>query len=197
MKYLLSFFLLQQVLSQKIYGDSLLASGTIQKDIENWSGVKIENFAVVGAGLLDGWVTSIPKQYENNKCPVAKTVIIDGGGNDIITARYDCYTFNRKCQLTLDQLVQTVSDLLGKMRQDGVKNIIYVGYYNLPWLERVIEVGTERMKGVCLESESCYFIDLRQLGIERSWDGLHPNEKSYHKISTEVWRVIQEHNLFS
>ena len=46
--------------------------------------VEIENFAVGGASLHDGWVQSIPDKYASiSKDPVPMTIIMDGGGNDV------------------------------------------------------------------------------------------------------------------
>lgn len=57
----------------------------------SFKGHSIENQAVIGASLHEGWVPSIPTEYGwVSKTPVPDTIIMDGGGNDVISVKEDC-----------------------------------------------------------------------------------------------------------
>jgi hypothetical protein len=79
-----------------MFGDSILASSTpIQKDLENHIHKSLKNYATIGSSLQDGWVISIPEQYNKNKLPILKTIIMDGGGNyNLIAAATPTYVFS-------------------------------------------------------------------------------------------------------
>lgn len=180
----------------KLFGDSILASNTpIIKDLEEWAGVEIQDYATIGAGLLDGWVTSIPTQYEKNKYPIPSTIIMDGGGNDINSVRSECQAFTNSCIETVNRLVGIAKDLLATMRKDGVKDIIYSGFYYIPGFERVIDYGVTQLQTVCLPKEHCYFVDLRNVSVHVGWDGMHPLTESYHDIAKEIWNVKTLYNI--
>ena len=85
------FFTINNIVSsQKMFGDSILASSTpIQKDLENHIHKSLKNYATIGSSLQDGWVISIPEQYNKNKLPIPKTIIMDGGGNDVFSIRWE------------------------------------------------------------------------------------------------------------
>jgi len=182
--------------SMKIFGDSILVSDSpIQKDLETWSGVQMQNYATVGAGLQPGWVISIPEEYERNRDPVPETILMDGGGNDINSARSECTSFSKSCQETVDKLVNIADDLITRMRNDGVQNIIYNGFYYIPEFRQVIDYGTEEIKKVCRIEKRCFFVDLRNITIERGWDGMHPVTQGYHDIAKEIWKTKLQHNI--
>lgn len=180
----------------KIFGDSILASNTpIQQDLEIWSGIKMENFATIGSGLQSGWVKSIPEQYYENNQPVPDIILMDGGGNDINSVRSQCISFTESCQQTVNHLVDIVKNLMIQMRKDGVKKIIYTGFYYIPEFKQVIDYGVDTLQEVCHLKDSCYFVDLRNVSVKLGWDGMHPITESYHDISKEIWKIMKQENI--
>jgi len=174
----------------KIFGDSILASNTpIQNDLETLSGEKMDNHASIGSGLRDGWIASIPFYYDLYKYPIANTVIMDGGGNDVNGFRNDCIAFNENCRKQLDGLVDILDGLFKQMKEDGVKNIIYVGFYYIGRLNNAIDYGMGQLYKKCLPKNNCYIVDLRNATIPLGWDGLHPNVNGYHTIASQIWHT--------
>ncbi len=52
--------------------------------LQEWAGHSIENIAIVGSSLHEGWTKSIPQEYaELDKTVMPTTIIMDGGGNDV------------------------------------------------------------------------------------------------------------------
>jgi len=179
-----------------VFGDSILASESpIVKDLETWSGVEMENYAKVGSSLQDGWVISIPQQYREHRDPVPKTIFLDGGGNDVNSVRSECQAFSEACVNTVDKVVVLVDHLLTDMREDGVENVIYSGFYHIPGFEKVIDYGTEELKKVCVVEKGCYFTDLRNVTVSLGWDGMHPVTESYHDIAKEIWKTKEHYNV--
>ena len=181
----------------KIFGDSILADNTpIQGDLETFAPrAQIQNFAKIGAGMRDGWVESIPSIYSRNSDPVPSTVILDGGGNDVNAVRQDCLEMTPKCNETIDAVVGMVDDLMKTMKIDGVRDIVYVGFYYIQGFEAAVDYGNERIRSICLPPQHCYFVDLRSTPVTVGWDGMHPVEASYHDISREIWGTVVKHNV--
>lgn len=199
-----------------IIGDSMYWSGwlfwggqpsPLSKDLETWAGHSIENHALVGASLEEGWVKSIPQQYrELNKVPTITTLIMDGGGNDIISHRSDCEGYNQKCVSTIDQCVDLASQIFVEAGKDGITSILYLGFYYLSGLTQAVDEGNTRMGALCHNQTniSCYFIDPRynettKTGLKTPEmlgpDGLHPNEKGYEILARMIWEKAQEYNV--
>lgn len=179
-----------------MYGDSILASNTpIQRDLETFGHIQIRNFAKIGAGMRDGWVQSIPSLYEENKDPVPNTIILDGGGNDVNAVRQDCLEMTQTCNDTIAQIADLVDSLMRQMKRDGVRNIVYVGFYYVNGFERAVDHGNEKIQTFCSWANHCYFVDLRPVPVRVGWDGMHPVETSYHDISREIWQTMVQHNV--
>jgi lysophospholipase L1-like esterase len=199
-----------------IIGDSMYWSGwlfwggqpsPLSKDLETWAGHSIENHALVGASLEEGWVKSIPQQYrELNKVPTITTLIMDGGGNDIISHRSDCEAYNPKCVSTIDQCVDLASQIFVEAGKDGITSILYLGFYYLSGLTQAVDEGNTRMGALCHNQTdlNCYFIDPRynettKTGLKTPEmlgpDGLHPNEKGYEILARMIWEKAQEYNV--
>lgn len=180
-----------------IFGDSILADNTpIQADLQRFAPhANIANFAQIGAGMRDGWVESIPSVYAKHRSPVPCTIILDGGGNDVNAVRQECMAFSGKCKETIDSVVDLVAGLVEEMRDDGVHDIVYAGFYYLKGFEAAVDYANEKVLGVCHESEKCHFVDLRRIKVDVGWDSLHPVEESYHDIAKEILKTLVKQNV--
>lgn len=180
-----------------MYGDSILAANTpIQTDLEKLApNATIQNFAKIGAGMRDGWVESIPSIYAQNKDPVPTTVVFDGGPNDVNAVRQDCLEMTPKCIETIDAVVGLIHELIKNMQQDGVVDILYVGFFYIQGFEAAVDYGNHKVASICHPSQHCYFVDLRPIPITVGWDGMHPVESSYHDISREIWKTATKYNV--
>ena len=198
-----------------IIGDSMYWSGwlffggqpsPLAKWLETWCGHSLENHALVGASLEDGWVKSIRAQYNDlNKQPNITTLIMDGGGNDVMSHKDDCEKFNSKCTEMIDRCLNIASGILEDAYKDGIQNVLYLGFYYLPGLEKAADYADPRLNLVCQNATvNCHFIDPRYNGTTGTGlhtpamlgpDGLHPNEDGYKLLATMIWDTKLEYNI--
>ena len=169
-----------------LVGDSILAGrdalwglGAINKYLNEFSGQILDNYAKIGSSLHDGWVTSVPQLYTDMRTKTAPavptTIVLNGGGNDVISVRDDCWAFNDKCRLQIDSAMEIAERLILRMHDDGVQHIIYLGFYYAFNMTQAADYGTESLKRVCgAAAVDCHVADVRNLNIVVGWDGMHP-----------------------
>jgi len=219
-----------------LIGDSILASsdtqgglGAINKYLNEFSGQKLNNYAKIGSSLHDGRVKSIPQLYQDMRTQTApavpSTIVLNGGGNDVISVRDDCWAFNDKCQLQIDSAMEIAEDLMLRMHDDGVQHIIYLGFYYAFNMTQAVDYGTERVKRVCRDAAiDCFVADVRDLDVVVGPDGLHPgnyicvvhlfyprrptsllfnltnrltspDDAGYRHLADRIWETKQEYNI--
>jgi len=194
-----------------IIGDSMFWSGMpffggqpspLSKWLETWSGHNIENHALVGASLEDGWIKSIHTQFlELDNTPKITTLIMDGGGNDVISHRKDCEYFNTECLKVINNSLSIANDILNNA---DVDNIIYLGFYYLSGLKVAADYADSKVRTMCKSVPNCYFVDPRY--NETSGTGLltpqmlgndlvHPNEEGYKLLAQMIWNTTIKYNI--
>lgn len=198
-----------------IIGDSMFWSGTpffggqpspLAKWLEYWSGHSIENHALVGASLGDGWVKSIEAQYRDlEKQPNISTLIMDGGGNDVISHRRDCESWNDACRETVNRSLGIAKMVLEKAYTDGVEHVLYLGFYHLKGLEEVADYADVQMALICDEAPvECHFVDPRYNATTGTGlptpqmlgdDGVHPTPEGYKLLAKMVWDTAAQYNI--
>lgn len=187
-----------------IIGDSLFSGGsTIPSLLENWSGHSIWNFAKVGASLQNGYVESIPSQYNrmtqtaSTEQVCMKTIIMDGGGNDVFSRKADCQVLNERCKDTIATATTIVAGMLENMETNEVDQVLYLGFYYLQGLNKAVDYGMEMMAGVCHPDAvvPCFLVDPRNLSLSLGWDGIHPTEEGYRRLATAIWDKALEYQI--
>ena len=198
-----------------IIGDSMFWSGflffggqpsPLSKWLETWSGHPIENHALVGASLEDGWVKSIAAQYRDlKKQPNMTTLIMDGGGNDVISHRNDCEQWNQACRDMVDHSMGIAKNILNEAYTDGVSHVLYLGFYYLQGLEKAADYADAKMAILCAEAPvSCFFIDPRYnattgTGLQTpqmlGGDGIHPTPEGYKVLAQMIWDTALHQNI--
>lgn len=176
-------------------GDSILASGQkIQRVLELHAGHAVENHAVIGASLHEGWVLSVPQQYDDvPKAPRIDVVVLNGGGNDVMSHKADCDAFNEACQATIREAADIARSLLDRLACDGVRHALYVGFHHIPGLEQAAAYGASMLRSICVDG--CVFVDLANVTVPLAWDGLHPSDEGYDRIAEAIWRASQAHGI--
>ncbi|BCS96790.1 hypothetical protein DSLASN_24220 [Desulfoluna limicola] len=115
----------------QIIGDSIYDySGDIQDILHDLSGKMYKDRSVSGE-KIDGILTQYDRAIGNT--PSLKTVLADGGGNDILQGSADCESdpLTQGCIDTVDYVADRMEVLLEDMYQDGVDDCIWLGYYYL------------------------------------------------------------------
>lgn len=115
-------------------GDSWMSyfmnGGGIEAGLDRVTGKRYRHYGVLATTVLSG---QIPGQYASAKRanPDIKTVIMTGGGNDVImdpTMQPQCAAGNDACKQRLQQVAAALGELWNQMSADGVRDVIYINY---------------------------------------------------------------------
>jgi hypothetical protein len=167
--------------------------------------------SVSGTQMVGGFFhPNIPMQYaaENNGDGHVKTVVMDGGGNDLLIGDRPCLTMqsppeSQHCVATIEGVAAGATALFTQMASDGVEHVVFFSYPHLPGGgnggPKEIENATldyfiPAMKEVCDTAPlDCVFIDTRGLfgdAVTDFQDGIHPIIDNTNKISAAVWAAM-------
>jgi hypothetical protein len=155
-------------------------------------GTSYRHYSIPGTLLLNG---QIPSQYDQAKAqnPDIKTVIMTGGGNDIMFSN-GCAT-KESCTMAVQQLVDGLDELWTKMDADGVKDVIYIAYSKnagtAPSDTRPDMVPTPK---ICVTGQTitCHNIDTTDLvGPTDTVDGIHPTLSACDAIAKRVMDMME------
>ncbi|MFY0641189.1 MAG: SGNH/GDSL hydrolase family protein [Bermanella sp.] len=194
-------------------GDSIFdLSGDIQRILEDRAGQTFRDYTLSGAELSGGIVAnSVERQYSDAKSTDAniETIVMDGGGNDILIPAiildpYGCRThwwrwsISRSCKnLINDQYVNLVN-LMNKMDNDGVSNVLYLGYYELPRgnanLTSALNYGDDKLSQACSNTTAnCTFLDPRGMVPAQDVlsDNIHPTASGSLTLADLIWPKLQ------
>jgi len=173
---------------------------------------KYTDRSISGTQMVGGFLGApIPQQYanENNSDGHVTTVIMDGGGNDVLLGQRSCIDreappANQDCVKTITAAMAAAKTLLAKMADDGVENVVYFFYPHLPGgglggnkelSNKTLDYAIPLVKQTCEEAPlNCVFVDSRGLfgdAPEDFQDGIHPIVENNNKIAGAVWQAMQ------
>ena len=193
-------------------GDSWMNLGGegIQQSLEKASGRDYRNYGVGGTRLLNG---QIPMQYEMAKAenPDIKTVIMTAGGNDIlqdISVHFQCidsaFDTSDVCKKRIDEVAARLVTLWAQMAEDGVKDVIIIGYTKkaglLGPLSKSAEYSNMKIPPLCDAVPAplnCHAFDSDLLvpSIALRIDGIHPDAASYDALGAALWKYMGEEKV--
>jgi hypothetical protein len=180
--------------------------GGIAPALQQVSMQPYRNYAVQGVMMLmaDTFGPAIPTQYPAAKAanPNIKTVVMTGGGNDIIqnsTLQADCKMGGAMCKMTLDQIGDALNTLWTQMASDGVQDIVFINYSDdvgtvAPSLRGDGGVPTPMIcstgKVRCWEYDSTAAV-MKQIAA----DGIHPLAAANTRMATEVYALMTSEGM--
>jgi hypothetical protein len=165
----------------------------IEESLDKASGQTYRHYAVPGTLVLD---EVIPNQYESAKMenPDIKTVVMTGGGNDILTT--NCA--DEACNSIVDMVSDRLTMLMQEMGKDGVQDIVLIGYtYPDDTSKREsLDYSIMLNKMFCKPDSMprCHSLDSTQLDITLR-DGIHPDDAGYDLIGETVWQMMQDQGM--
>lgn len=99
------------------------------------AGLRYRNYASQGVWLLEDSLfgPAIPKQLDNalRQVPGLKTIVMTGGGNDVIQTPFmqgECRRRGAACIALLQKIGATLDQMWKRMGAAGVQDVLYVGY---------------------------------------------------------------------
>lgn len=201
-------------------GDSIFAlSGRISDYLHSYAGKTFRRYATSGAELNGGLIEpSVYSQYTRakNDYRTIDTIFMDGGGNDILipaTMYFDPYNckvdwwesgLSSKCKSFINDIYVEAVTLFNQMGRDGVKNLIFLGYYNIKFgvigttaLNPAVAYGNGKLSQAVAYATAGpgyrTFIDPRS-SITNSdiiIDGVHPSDSGSKKLATLIWNKLK------
>jgi lysophospholipase L1-like esterase len=202
-------------------GDSIFhLSNEIAKNLETYSGEAYRQYYMSGAQMIGGTMTPVIKQYANAKAddPIIRTVIMDGGGNDILINNQEVCsgdTVSQECKDLIEPVFEAARTLFREMYNDGVQHMIYLGYYVVDpdgymigeaGLKGVTDYSAAKSKATCDElnvefgKTIGYYIDTRDafIGHEKDYiisDGVHPSAAGSKVLADLIWNLMVAKNI--
>jgi hypothetical protein len=165
----------------------------IEQSLDKASGQMYRHYAVPGTLVLN---EQIPGQYESAKMenPDIKTVVMTGGGNDILTD--SCA--DTACNSIVDNVSARLTTLMQEMGKDGVLDLVLIGYTYPDDMTKRESLDYSRMLSskLCAEDSMprCHYLDSTTLMLTLR-DGIHPDDAGYDLIGQTVWKMMQDDGM--
>lgn len=195
-------------------GDSVFDKDTfIQANLEAWAGETFRDYTKNAAELAGGIISnSVKKQYSDarNTDSNIETIVMNGGGNDILIPAkaldpYGCRTrwyrpnISNRCVGLIENIYVDAVDLLDDMANDGVSNVLYLGYYHPKGgdanLSQAVDVGNSYLEYACgvATNANCSFTASSHVMTPADLldDDIHPNATGGNKLASLLWPKLE------
>jgi hypothetical protein len=193
-------------------GDSWMSLGGgtgIQESLEKISKRNYRLLGVPGTKLLD---EVIPNQYKSAKTqdPDIKTVIMTGGGNDVLqdplllfgACADENFDSDPACKARIDEVANRLVALWAEMARDGVQDVVVIGYsvkvmpLGLVATSKSVRYSDSKITPLCGMVPAplrCHSMntDMAVPDLTLSGDGIHPDAATYDKIGAAVWELMK------
>jgi hypothetical protein len=169
-------------------GDSWMSyivnGGGIEAGLLAASGQRYRTYGVAGTMLLD---EVIPRQYASAKRadPDIKTVVMTGGGNDLLLTGMSGAGCNAGCMSTIDKVGARLGELWKEMSADGVQDVVYFEYSRGGTNGPAVEYGIGKVREACDAVPPplrCHLIDSDTIIMMELLDGVHPTPSGCTKL---------------
>lgn len=188
-------------------GDSWMslggASTAIQGGVLKASGQPYRAKGIGGTRLLGGFLTPIPNQYRMaiEQDPDVKTVIMTGGGNDILQSglQADCDMMGEACGMQVEKILDALSGLWEEMAADGVQDVIYILYATPKGVSVDFALPTgDSAPARCAAVPAplrCHILETLDLVMGDIPDGIHPSQEASDRIGKAVYDLMVERGM--
>jgi hypothetical protein len=174
--------------------NTLLTGNAIEGALARLTGQPYRNYGVQGVLLLQSSLfgAAIPTQYDRAKSadPDIVTVIMTGGGNDIIqnpSVQASCAEGGDACKQKLAEIVKALDTLWTKMAEDGVKDVVFIRYSSDAGSTDDSLRGGGTPPAICLSGRiRCHSIDTTDAVMGDLQDGIHPTRTANDRIAKKV-----------
>jgi hypothetical protein len=174
--------------------DYILGGGGIEGALDR-AGTDYRHYSVSATQLLNG---QIPGQYDRAKGvnPDIKTVIMTGGGNDIMFDAGSCSTPER-CTAKVNEIVAGLNELWTEMSNDGVKDVVMIRYSadagSTPSENRPTMVDVAQ---ICVTGPIiCHSLETTDLVMGSLVDGIHPSSAANDRIAAALIPMMAERKM--
>jgi hypothetical protein len=189
-------------------GDSWMSNtlGTgdaIQGALQRLTMQPYRHYAVQGVMLMSAsaFGAAIPSQYQTAKRldPNIKTVVMTGGGNDIIQnpgVQAACNEGTQECVDLLNRISDTLNELWTEMAADGVQDVVYIRYSKDAGSTSDKVRGMQKPIDVCTSGKiRCHSIDSTEAVMAELQDGIHPTRAANDRLAKVIWDVMEKEGV--
>ncbi|HKP55102.1 MAG TPA: SGNH/GDSL hydrolase family protein [Polyangiales bacterium] len=182
-------------------GDSWMSyavnGGGIEAGLRTASMQRYRNYAVAGTMLLD---EVIPRQYASAKRanPDIKTVVMTGGGNDLLLTGMSGGPCTSGCMMTIARIAKRLGELWAEMEKDGVKDVVYIEYSRGGSNKGGVDEGVAKVKPVCDAMQGalrCHFVDSDPVIMMQLLDGVHPTPDGCQKLGKAAFDLMVKEGM--
>jgi lysophospholipase L1-like esterase len=207
-----------------VIGDSYInwISHTFPDDIVKESGQKWRMEAIGGTSMGSGGIGPIPDQFYNSikADPDAHTVLMDGGGNDVLVADptidlfHECQepgsSKKENCQKIVRLAIEAADKLTLDAAAKGIRDVVYFFYPHVPantilsgsMPDEILDYALPMVRSFCEGREAktsgklrCHFVDLVPLFEgHKDWfnEDIHPNSKGSQAMAKHLWQFMKD-----
>ncbi|MET0385370.1 MAG: SGNH/GDSL hydrolase family protein [Polyangiales bacterium] len=173
--------------------DYIGGGGGIEAGLDR-AGTNYRHYGLSATTLLSG---QIPRQYTRAKGenPSISTVIMTGGGNDIMFSG-GCNTAEA-CEQSVAMIQAALDELWTEMAADGVKDVIYIQYSadagTAPTGTRPKET---KPVPICLTGQiTCHSLPTTDLVMGALVDGIHPSASANDRIAAALLELMETRKM--
>jgi hypothetical protein len=168
------------------------------------AGKPYRNYAVQGVMMLSTstFGPAIPTQYDTAKLanPSIKTVVMTGGGNDIIqnpTIQSACNTGGQACIDLLNKVSDAMNTLWTKMADDKVEDVVYVEYATDVGSTDPSVRGMQKTPAICTMGRiRCHAVDSTAAVMKQiAGDGIHPLQAANTRLAKVVYDLMTSEGM--
>lgn len=178
-------------------GDSWMdyvgGGGGIEAGLDR-AGTNYRHYGLSATTLISG---QIPGQYTRAKGinPDIKTVIMTGGGNDVMFSG-GCNTPER-CEMSVAAIQEALNTLWTEMADDGVKDVIYIQYSeDAGTAPSGTRPKTTKPVPICLTGRIlCHSLPTTELVMGQLVDGIHPARSANDRIAAAILEMMEERKM--
>jgi hypothetical protein len=181
------------------FGDSWMSyalnGGGIETGLLAASGQPYRTYGLAGTMLLN---EAIPNQYKSAKRenPNIKTVVMTGGGNDLLLTGMTTGGCTAGCMSTIDDVTQRLKEIWEEMAADGVEDVIYIEYSRGGGNAPGVNYANQVIPPVCAAAPvRCHFIDSDLIINMELLDGVHPTSSGCTKLGKAAFDLMVEKGM--
>lgn len=207
-----------------VIGDSYInwLSHTFPTDMARVAGETWRMYAIGGTSMASGGIGFIPDQFDRALAenPDIKTVLMDGGGNDVLVCdgiRFpNCLSCKNgsvaePCPSIVQLALTRAETLMNKAAAAGVRDVVYFFYPHVPLNtpiggtnpNNILDYALPRVKALCDSAESktggrlrCHFVDMIPVFEGHSEyfapNDIHPNSSGSAAMARAIWATMQQ-----
>ena len=179
--------------------NTLLTGGAIEGALDRLTMQPYRHYAVQGVLLLQtsAFGPAIPTQYTSAKRqnPNIKTVLMTGGGNDIIqnaSVQSSCNSGGDACKQKLMEISEALNKLWTQMAEDGVQDVVLIRYSDdAGSTDQKTRMMSNTPPAICTSGKiRCHSIASTEAVMGDLQDGIHPTRAANDRLAKVIWDYL-------